>query len=64
MTDVLHTCSIKMSYLSEKSVCIENACLIRGSKEGVNGALHLMKTLIQPAESNMFQVLTKHGGFK
>ncbi|KAG7321633.1 hypothetical protein KOW79_014491 [Hemibagrus wyckioides] len=51
-------------FVYRTAVCIENACLIRGSKEGVNGALHLMKTLIQPAEFNMFQVLTKHGGFK
>ncbi|KAK3561053.1 hypothetical protein QTP86_026384 [Hemibagrus guttatus] len=51
-------------FVYRTAVCIENACLIRGSKEGHNGALHLMKTLIKPAESNMFQVLTKHGGMK
>uniref|UniRef100_A0A8C1SG42 Periostin, osteoblast specific factor b n=1 Tax=Cyprinus carpio TaxID=7962 RepID=A0A8C1SG42_CYPCA len=46
------------------AVCIENACLIRGSKEGSNGALHLMKTLITPAESTMYQLLVKNGAFK
>ncbi|XP_017346349.1 periostin, osteoblast specific factor b isoform X1 [Ictalurus punctatus] len=51
-------------FIYRTAVCIENACLIRGSKEGTNGALHLMKTLIKPAESNMFQLLTEHGGFK
>ncbi|KAB5550617.1 hypothetical protein PHYPO_G00055830 [Pangasianodon hypophthalmus] len=51
-------------FVYRTAVCIENACLIRGSKEGINGALHLMKTLIKPAESNMFQLLTDHGGFK
>ncbi|MCJ8740351.1 hypothetical protein PDJAM_G00057940 [Pangasius djambal] len=51
-------------FVYRTAVCIENACLIRGSKEGINGALHLMKTLIKPAESNMFQLLTEHGGFK
>ncbi|XP_072547060.1 periostin, osteoblast specific factor b [Salminus brasiliensis] len=51
-------------FVYRTAVCIENACLIRGSKEGSNGALHLMKTLIKPAESNMFKLLTDHGGFK
>uniref|UniRef100_A0A3B4BPT4 Periostin, osteoblast specific factor b n=1 Tax=Pygocentrus nattereri TaxID=42514 RepID=A0A3B4BPT4_PYGNA len=51
-------------FVYRTAVCIENACLIRGSKEGSNGALHLMKTLIKPAESTMFKLLTEHGGFK
>ncbi|XP_060753706.1 periostin, osteoblast specific factor b isoform X2 [Neoarius graeffei] len=51
-------------FVYRTAVCIENACLIRGSKEGQNGALHLMKTLIKPSESSMFKLLTDHGGFK
>ncbi|KAK2831704.1 hypothetical protein Q7C36_016790 [Tachysurus vachellii] len=51
-------------FVYRTAVCIENACLIRGSKEGHNGALHLMKILLKPAESNMYQVLLKRGGFK
>ncbi|KAM9469360.1 periostin, osteoblast specific factor b [Clarias gariepinus] len=51
-------------FLYRTAVCIENSCLIRGSKEGLNGALHLMKILISPPESNMFQLLKKHGGFR
>ncbi|KAI4878238.1 hypothetical protein NFI96_020366, partial [Prochilodus magdalenae] len=51
-------------FVYRTAVCIENACLIRGSKEGRNGALHLMRTLIKPAESTMFKLLTEHGGFK
>uniref|UniRef100_A0A8C1XXR0 Periostin, osteoblast specific factor b n=1 Tax=Cyprinus carpio TaxID=7962 RepID=A0A8C1XXR0_CYPCA len=51
-------------FVYRTAVCIENACLIRGSKEGSNGALHLMKTLIMPAESSMYQLLVKNGGFK
>lgn len=47
-----------------QAVCIENACLVRGSKEGSNGALHLMKTFLKPAENNMFEILTENGGFK
>uniref|UniRef100_A0A673JC80 Periostin-like n=1 Tax=Sinocyclocheilus rhinocerous TaxID=307959 RepID=A0A673JC80_9TELE len=51
-------------FIYRTAVCIENACLIRGSKEGSNGALHLMKTLITPAESSMYQLLVKNGAFK
>ncbi|XP_009290067.1 periostin, osteoblast specific factor b isoform X3 [Danio rerio] len=51
-------------FVYRTALCIENACLIRGSKEGSNGALHLMKTLISPAESSMFQILVKNGAFK
>uniref|UniRef100_A0A672LYB5 Periostin-like n=1 Tax=Sinocyclocheilus grahami TaxID=75366 RepID=A0A672LYB5_SINGR len=51
-------------FVYRTAVCIENACLIRGSKEGSNGALHLMKTLITPADSSMYQLLVKNGAFK
>ncbi|CAB1348877.1 unnamed protein product [Coregonus sp. 'balchen'] len=54
--------AIDQSFL--KAVCIENSCLVRGSKEGSNGALHLMRTLMKPAETTMFQILTDNGGFK
>ncbi|XP_020363606.2 periostin isoform X1 [Oncorhynchus kisutch] len=51
-------------FIYRTAVCIENSCLVRGSKEGSNGALHLMKTLMKPAEATMFQILTDNGGFK
>uniref|UniRef100_A0A8C7WGL1 Periostin n=1 Tax=Oncorhynchus mykiss TaxID=8022 RepID=A0A8C7WGL1_ONCMY len=51
-------------FIYRTAVCIENSCLVRGSKEGSNGALHLMKTLMKPAETTMFQILTDNGGFK
>uniref|UniRef100_A0A3P8XQE6 Periostin, osteoblast specific factor b n=1 Tax=Esox lucius TaxID=8010 RepID=A0A3P8XQE6_ESOLU len=51
-------------FIYRSAVCIENACLVRGSKEGSNGALHLMRTLLKPAEASMFQILTDHGGFR
>uniref|UniRef100_A0A665VBX0 Periostin-like n=1 Tax=Echeneis naucrates TaxID=173247 RepID=A0A665VBX0_ECHNA len=35
-------------FIYRTAVCIENSCLVRGSKEGSNGALHLMKTLLKP----------------
>ncbi|XP_049432486.1 periostin, osteoblast specific factor b isoform X4 [Epinephelus fuscoguttatus] len=51
-------------FIYRTAVCIENSCLIRGSKEGSNGALHLMRTLLKPAEKNMFEILVENGGFK
>nr|XP_019943496.1 PREDICTED: periostin-like isoform X1 [Paralichthys olivaceus] len=51
-------------FIYRTAVCIENSCLIRGSKEGSNGALHLMRTLLKPAEKTMFEILTEKGGFK
>uniref|UniRef100_A0AAY4EX03 Periostin n=1 Tax=Denticeps clupeoides TaxID=299321 RepID=A0AAY4EX03_9TELE len=44
-------------FIYRTAVCIENACMVRGSKEGSNGALHLMRTLIKPAESNLYEKL-------
>uniref|UniRef100_A0A7N9AMQ5 Periostin n=1 Tax=Mastacembelus armatus TaxID=205130 RepID=A0A7N9AMQ5_9TELE len=51
-------------FIYRTAVCIENSCLVRGSKEGSNGALHLMRTLLKPAEKSMFEILTENGGFK
>ncbi|XP_021180729.2 periostin, osteoblast specific factor b [Fundulus heteroclitus] len=51
-------------FIYRTAVCIENACLIRGSKEGSNGALHLMRTMLKPAEQSMFEILTESGRFK
>ncbi|XP_041796236.1 periostin, osteoblast specific factor b isoform X2 [Chelmon rostratus] len=51
-------------FIYRTAVCIENSCLIRGSKEGSNGALHLMRTLLKPADKTMFEILTENGGFK
>ncbi|KAM3874725.1 periostin, osteoblast specific factor b [Diretmus argenteus] len=50
-------------FIYRTAVCIENSCLIRGSKEGSNGAIHLMRTLLKPAEKHMFEILTENGGF-
>ncbi|XP_029027854.1 periostin, osteoblast specific factor b isoform X2 [Betta splendens] len=51
-------------FIYRAAVCIENSCLIRGSKEASNGALHLTKTFLKPAEKNMFEILKANGGFK
>ncbi|XP_029028712.1 periostin-like isoform X2 [Betta splendens] len=51
-------------FIYRTAVCIENACMLRGSKEGSNGALHNMKSLIQPAEKSIYQILIADGRFK
>ncbi|XP_072248228.1 periostin, osteoblast specific factor b isoform X2 [Leuresthes tenuis] len=51
-------------FIYRTAVCIENSCLIRGSKEGSNGALHLMRAMLKPAEKTMLEILTENGGFK
>ncbi|KAK2828333.1 hypothetical protein Q5P01_019367 [Channa striata] len=51
-------------FIYRNAVCIENACMVRGSKEGSNGALHPIRTLIKPAERSMFQILVADGRFK
>uniref|UniRef100_A0A8C6P4Z6 Periostin, osteoblast specific factor b n=1 Tax=Nothobranchius furzeri TaxID=105023 RepID=A0A8C6P4Z6_NOTFU len=40
-------------FIYRTAVCIENSCLIRGSKEGSNGALHLMRTMLKSAEKTI-----------
>ncbi|KAL2094259.1 hypothetical protein ACEWY4_008978 [Coilia grayii] len=51
-------------FIYRTAVCIENSCMVRGSKEGSNGALHLMRSLIKPPETTMFEVLVADGRFK
>ncbi|XP_035479512.1 periostin isoform X2 [Scophthalmus maximus] len=51
-------------FIYRTAVCIENSCLIRGSKEGSNGALHLMRTFLKPAEKTMYEILSENGSFK
>uniref|UniRef100_A0A674BFZ4 FAS1 domain-containing protein n=1 Tax=Salmo trutta TaxID=8032 RepID=A0A674BFZ4_SALTR len=42
-------------FIYRTAVCIENACMVRGSKEGSNGALHLMRSLIKPAQTTIYK---------
>uniref|UniRef100_A0A671RE87 Periostin-like n=1 Tax=Sinocyclocheilus anshuiensis TaxID=1608454 RepID=A0A671RE87_9TELE len=51
-------------FIYRTAVCIENACMVRGSKEGSNGVLHLMRSLIQPSETTIYELLLKDGRFK
>ncbi|KAM9456548.1 periostin [Clarias gariepinus] len=50
-------------FVYRTAVCIENACMIRGSKEGSNGVLHLMRSLIQLPEKTVFELLKTDGRF-
>ncbi|XP_065113889.1 periostin isoform X2 [Paramisgurnus dabryanus] len=51
-------------FIYRTAVCIENACMVRGSREGSNGALHLMGSLIHPPQTNIYELLKKEGRFK
>ncbi|XP_045546171.1 periostin isoform X1 [Salmo salar] len=51
-------------FVYRTAVCIENACMVRGSKEGSNGALHLMSSLIKPAQTTLYELLISDGRFK
>ncbi|XP_034538794.1 periostin [Notolabrus celidotus] len=51
-------------FIYRTAVCVENACMTRGGKEGSNGALHVMKSIIKPAEKTMYELLVADGRFK
>ncbi|KAJ3588917.1 hypothetical protein NHX12_009771 [Muraenolepis orangiensis] len=51
-------------FIYRTAVCIENACMLRGGKEGSNGALHLMQSLIKPARRSIYEILVTQGRFK
>ncbi|XP_044079048.1 periostin-like isoform X1 [Siniperca chuatsi] len=51
-------------FIYRTAVCIENACMVRGSKEGSHSALHVMKSLIKPAEKTIYELLIADGRFK
>ncbi|XP_076876243.1 periostin isoform X2 [Brachyhypopomus gauderio] len=51
-------------FVYRTTVCIENACMVRGSKEGSNGALHLMRSLISVPKSSMYELMETDGRFR
>ncbi|KAM3869243.1 periostin-like [Diretmus argenteus] len=51
-------------FIYRTAVCIENSCMVRGGKEGSNGALHLMRSLIKPAQRSLYEILMADGRFK
>ncbi|XP_066506725.1 periostin isoform X2 [Hoplias malabaricus] len=50
-------------FVYRTAVCIENACMVRGSKEGSNGALHLLTSLITLPKTTMYEMLEADGRF-
>ncbi|XP_068600896.1 periostin-like isoform X2 [Brachionichthys hirsutus] len=51
-------------FIYRTAVCIENACMLRGSKEGSHSALHVLRSLIKPAEKTMYEYLVSERRFK
>ncbi|KAM6907512.1 periostin-like [Xenentodon cancila] len=51
-------------FVYRTAVCIENACMVRGSKEGSNGALHVLTSLIKPTDETIYKTLIADGRFK
>ncbi|XP_031728571.1 periostin [Anarrhichthys ocellatus] len=51
-------------FIYRTAVCIENSCMVRGSKEGSNSALHVMRTLIKPPEKTTYELLIADRRFK
>ncbi|KAG8452763.1 hypothetical protein GDO86_004523, partial [Hymenochirus boettgeri] len=45
-------------FIYRTAVCIENSCMLRGSKEGRNGAVHTLREIIKPAEKSFFDILS------
>ncbi|CAH2225033.1 periostin-like isoform X4 [Pelobates cultripes] len=46
-------------FVYRTAVCIENSCMLRGSKEGRNGAIHTFRKIIRPAEQSMYDILSQ-----
>ncbi|CAI5796403.1 periostin isoform X4 [Podarcis lilfordi] len=44
-------------FVYRTAVCVENSCMVRGSKEGRNGFIHIFRELIDPAEKTLHEVL-------
>ncbi|XP_068123197.1 periostin isoform X2 [Hyperolius riggenbachi] len=45
-------------FVYRTAVCIENSCMLRGSKEGRNGAIHTFRELVKPAEKSFYDILS------
>ncbi|XP_044141097.1 periostin isoform X2 [Bufo gargarizans] len=45
-------------FVYRTAVCIENSCMLRGSKEGRNGAIHTFMEIIRPAEKSFFDIIS------
>ncbi|XP_078259295.1 periostin-like isoform X2 [Rhinoraja longicauda] len=50
-------------FVYRTAVCIENSCMVRGSREGRNGVLHTIRKVIMPSEKSMMQILQEDSRF-
>ncbi|XP_072900023.1 periostin-like isoform X1 [Hemitrygon akajei] len=50
-------------FVYRTAVCIENSCMYRGSREGRNGVLHSIKTIIIPAQKSIVKILREDPRF-
>uniref|UniRef100_A0A2K6N2W9 Periostin n=1 Tax=Rhinopithecus bieti TaxID=61621 RepID=A0A2K6N2W9_RHIBE len=50
-------------FVYRTAVCIENSCMERGSKQGRNGAIHIFREIIQPAEKSLHEKLKQDKRF-
>ncbi|XP_004458075.2 periostin isoform X2 [Dasypus novemcinctus] len=50
-------------FVYRTAVCVENACMLRGSKQGRNGAIHVFQEIIKPAEKSLHEKLKQDKRF-
>ncbi|XP_036913575.1 periostin isoform X3 [Sturnira hondurensis] len=50
-------------FVYRTAVCIENSCMVRGSKQGRNGAIHVFREIIQPADKSLHDRLKQDKRF-
>ncbi|RVE63922.1 hypothetical protein OJAV_G00141300 [Oryzias javanicus] len=51
-------------FIYRTTVCLENVCMVRGSKEGKNGALHLVGSFVKTSDETIYKILKDKGEFK
>ncbi|XP_010633500.1 periostin isoform X1 [Fukomys damarensis] len=50
-------------FVYRTSVCVENSCMVRGSKQGRNGAIHVFRDIITPADKSFHEKLKQDKRF-
>ncbi|XP_062957714.1 periostin isoform X3 [Cynocephalus volans] len=50
-------------FVYRTAVCVENSCMVRGSKQGRNGAIHIFREIIKPAEKSLHEKLKQDKRF-
>ncbi|XP_010727261.1 periostin [Meleagris gallopavo] len=51
-------------FVYRTAVCVENSCMVRGSKEGRNGFIHVFRQIIKPAEKSLHEMLRNDKRFR